>query len=297
MSQYSELCTADSALLGLGRAACGKVLGYDKRFFLTKPTFSFASAAAAKLEANWDAGIDSKDIFPFPEVQELESQNVEATFYETPAGSTFKTKTEKRKTQYKFIESIGTHAAMKSYSDREWNVFFITEKGYLRGNMQSNGTVKGLPISNFFVNAQETATIDSNPEQTPVVMEFEDVDDWDRDYYAAKISDSFLLNLAAPYELFLNPVVGTAGTTVVFIINVRTVDNVAVDGLLVGDFVLKDATGTAVTIDSATADGTIEGKYTVTATDTMTSGTIEIKDVVTKADVKYQSVPYAVTTA
>lgn len=292
---YSELCAADTALLGLGRGDCGKVLGYDKRFFLTKSDFSFATADAAKVSANWDAGVAAKNIFPFPEVVELESQNTEATFYETPSGATFKTKKERRKTQFKFIENIALHAAMKSFDGGAWKVFFLTEKGYLRGHVKADGSVEGLPLSQFYVNAQETSTIDSNPNQTPVVMEFEDVDHWDKEYYAALLTDSFLNNLEGVYELDLKPATATAGATFVFVLDVATkTSNVAVDGLLLADFELKDAAGDVVVIDSATPDGTIAGRYTITATDTMTAGTIGINGVVTKVDIYYQSQPVAV---
>lgn len=292
---YSELCSADTALLGTGRGNCGKVLGYDKRYYLAKPGFTFADAAAAKLEANWDAAVEAKNIIPFPEVVELEPQNVEATFYETPSGTSYKTKKEKRKTMYKFIENIANHAAMKSYDDQAWEVFFLTEKGYLRGNTLSDGRVRGLPLSSFYVNAQETSTIDSNPEQTPTMMEFKNVDDWDKDYFVAKITDSWLVNLEGIYELQITAQTATAGATFVVVVDIATAgDNVAVDGLLLGDVELFDAAGVEVTIDSLTPDGTVAGRYTVTATDVMTSGTFGLKGVVTKVDVLYQSQPVAV---
>lgn len=294
---YSELCAADNALLGTGRGNCGKILGYDKRYYLAKPGFTFASPDAAKIEANWDAAIEAKNIFPFPEVVELEPQNAEATFYETPSGKTFKTKSEKRKTQFKFIENIANHAAMKSYDDQAWEVFFLTEKGYLRGNSHSDGKVGGLPLSSFYVNAQETSTIDSNPEQTPTVMEFNDVNDWDKDYFVVKITESWLLNIEGIYELNCVPTLpATAGATFVFTVDIVTAgDNVGVDGLLLADTILLDAAGVDVTIDSLTPDGTVAGRYVVTATDTMTEGTFGIRGVVTKVDVYYQSQPVAVT--
>lgn len=293
---YSELCTGDTALLGTGRGNCGKVLGYDKRYFLAKPGFTFADAAAAKLEANWDAAIEAKNIIPFPEVVELEPQNAEATYYETPSGSSYKTKNEKRKTQYKFIENIAVHAAMKSYDSQAWEVFFLTEKGYLRGNTLADGSVRGLPLSSFYVNAQETATIDSNPEQTPTQMEFENVDDWDKDYFVAKIDGSWMMNLEGIYELQISSETATAGATFVVVVDIATAgDNVAVDGLLLADVVLYNAAGTEVTIDSLTPDGTVAGRYTVTATDVMTEGTFGLNGVVPKTDVLYQSQLHAVS--
>ena len=297
MAKYSELCTADNALLGLGRGACGKVLGYDKRFFLTPKGFEFADLAEATSKSVWDAAIEGGELFPFPEVQELEPQNVEASFYESPAGATFKTKKEKRKTLYKFIENISVHAAMKSYDSQAWNVFFITEKGYLRGHMKSNGKIEGLPLSILYVNAQETALIGDKPEESPVVLEFSDVDDWDKEYFVTKMASNFLMDLEAPYELNLNPSVGTAGATIVFDINVMTGVGTPVDGLVLADFELKDAAGTVITIDTVTADGTIAGKYTVTATNAMTSGTIGLAGVVVKTDILYQGAAQLVTTA
>lgn len=287
---YSELCAADNALLGLGRGSCGKVLGYDKRFFLTKTDFSFASPEAAKTESNWDAGIDAQNIFPFPVVEELEPANVEAAFYETPAGATYKTKKERRKTIFKFIENISVHAAMKSYDGQSWKVFFMTEKGYLRGHTAADGTITGLPLDTFWCNAQETATIDSNPEQSPVQLDFTDVDDWDVNYFVAKLENNFLANKEAPYELLLTPSSVSAGASFAFTLDVQTGDGTAVDGLLVADFeLIDDATGQPVTIDSVTPDGSIAGRYAVTATSAMTSGTIGLAGVVTKTDIKYQA--------
>lgn len=293
MSNYSELCKGSDELLGTGRGTCAKSLGSDIKFFLSDPSFT-GTDAQLKTKAYWDAAILAKTVIPFPEVKEIEPQNVEAAYYETPSGDSYKMKNEKRKTMYKFVENIVTHSGMKSYSDQGWNIWFYTKNGYLRGHTKGVDSYEGLKVSNFYVNAQETPTFDA-VEQTPVIMEHDNVDDWDMEFYVGQ-PDFNMLDLEGIYQTELKVLSATqaTGTLTVNVSLSVSGSNTALSGVLPASFSLIDAAGDAVVVDSAAESPT--GTYAVVATDTATSGTIQLSPNTIGSD-NYQSSVVTFTTA
>lgn len=288
---YSELCAASGELLGTGRGTCAKSLGADIRFFLSDDSFN-GTKAELKTQSYWDAAVAAQTVYPFPEVMEIEPQNVEAAYYETPSGSSFKTKNEKRKTMYKFVENIVTHSGMKSYSDKSWKIWFYTKNGYLRGHTLSTDSFEGLMTSNFYVNAQETPTFDS-VEQTPVIIEFEDVDDWDKEF-AVLQPDFNMMDLEGVFQtdLTVDSAEQDAGTLTVNVTLSVEGSNAPLSGVLPADFLLKDAAGLTVTVDTAVESPS--GTYAVVASDTAISGTISLNGAISIGSDLYQTtvVPY-----
>lgn len=291
MSNYSELCTASGDLLGTGRGTCAKSLGPDIRFFLADSTFQ-KTAAQLKLQATWTAGILAGTVIPFPEVMEIEPQNVEAAYYETPSGSTFKMKNEKRKTMYKFIENIVTHSGMKSYSDRGWKIWFYTKNGFLRGHTISADLYDGLDVSNFFVNAQETATFDT-VEQTPVVVEFSDANDWDQEFAVVQ-PDFNMMDLEGAFEcdVTVNSSTNPATTLTNNVTVTLKGTNTPVTGIVFGQFSVIDESGVSVTVDSAVEVGST-GVYAVVCTDDATTGTVGLLATIAVGSSYYQSADVA----
>lgn len=286
MNNYSELCIEDQDLLGTGAGNCAKSLGPDKRYFLADSTFT-GTAAQLKLQTFWEAAIVAGTVHPFPEVMEIESQNTEAGFFETASGKSFKVKNEIRKTMYKFVENIVTHSGLKSYSDQGWNIWFYTKNGYLRCHTKSTDLFEGLPVDSFYVNAQETATFDT-VEQSPSVLEFNDVDDWDMEF--GVIQPDF--NMMDLEGVFQSDVVVTSATnpaallTVIVVVTVKG-SNDPLSGLLPADFEVLDELGVSLTVDTAVESPT--GTYTVVATDDATTGTIGLNGIVTIGTTPYQS--------
>lgn len=270
---YSELCTASGELLGTGRGTCAKSLGGDIKFFLADSSFT-GTSAQLKTKAYWTAAIAAGTVIPFPKVMEIEPQNVEAAYYEAPSGDSFKTKNETRKTMFKFIENIVTHSGMKSYSDRSWYVWYYTKNGYLRGHTIDTDSYQGLLSSNFYVNAQETATFDA-VEQTPVIIEQDNVDDWDMEF--AVIQPDFdMRDLEGVFQTRLT-VLSATQLTGTLTVNVKLEvegSNSALTGVLPADFKLVDESGVTVTVDSAAESPS--GTYAVVATDDATAGTIAL---------------------
>ena len=289
MSNYSELCVSDAVLLGTGVGNCAKSLGADVKFFLTEDTFT-GTAAQLKTKAYWEAGIVAKTVIPFPAVQEIEAQDVEASYFESAAGSSYLVKAEKRKTMFQFIENIVTHSGMKSHSDRGWNIWYYTEKGYLRCHTKAVDSYEGLKAARFFVNAQTTQNF-SDPSHTPVIIEQNDVNDWDMEYGVLQ-PDFDMKDLEGVYQA---SVVVNSATAAIGVITVNAKvsvkgTNAPLTGLLIGDLALKTSLGVDITITSVTETG-VTGVYAVVATSAATSGTVGLKNVVTVGGDNYQSLP------
>tara|TARA_R110000787_G_scaffold175266_1_gene287750 strand:+ start:874 stop:1761 length:888 start_codon:yes stop_codon:yes gene_type:complete len=287
MSNYSELCPSDSELLGTGAGNCAKTLGADVRFFLTESTFT-GTAAQLKLQTYWDAAIIAKTVVPFPMVTEIEPQDVEASYFESASGETFKTKDEKRKTMFKFIENIIVHSGMKSYADRGWNIWYYTEKGYLRCHTKSEDLYEGLKASRFFVNAQATPTF-SDPSHTPCIIEQNQVNDWDLEFGVIKpdfdMRDLVAVNQAKGYSASSTQTTGTLTVNVKMTIKET---NAALSGLVTANFVVTDEDGATVTLTSAAEAGTT-GVYALVATNPAVNGQFGLNGVITIGGVPYSS--------
>lgn len=274
MSNYSELTLADANLKGTGVVNSAKSLGADKRIFLAESTFT-GTAAQLKTQAYWDAAILAGTVIPFPQVQEIEPQDVEASYYESASGDTYLTKEEKRKTMYEFIESIVTHSGMKSHSDRSWNIWYYTEKGYLRCHSLAEDSFEGLKASRFYVNAQKTPTF-SDPSKTPVIVEHDSVDDWDLEFGVIQ-PDFNMLDLEGVIQINAYSVSSTQVTGTLTVNVTLTVEgtNAILTGALIGNMQLKDASGDVITITSSTETGST-GVYVIVATDTAVAGTVQL---------------------
>jgi len=293
MSNYSELCKSSSDLLGTGSGSCPKSLGAVVKFFLAKDSFS-ATAANLKLESFWDTSILAGSLIPFPEVVAIEPQNVEAGYQELPNGTSIKNKEERRKTMFSFIESIVTHSGLKSYSDRSWNIFYLTADNYLICHTKSAGLYDGLKASRFYVNAQTTQTFDA-VSQTNIVIEQANVDDLDKEF--AIIQPDFNLIDKKGAILTDLSIVSATQATGTLTVNVKLVikgENVALVGLAKTNFTLKDAAGTAVTITSATESP--NGTYALVATNAATSGKVQLNISTIGAD-NYKSAVISYVTA
>lgn len=287
MSNYSELCLVDTDLLGTGVGNCAKSLGPDVKFFLADESFD-GTAAQLRTRAYWEAAIIAKTVIPFPRVQEIEPQDVEAAYFESAAGSTFLVKEEVRKTMFQFIENIVVHSGMKSYANRSWNIWYYTEKGYLRCHTKGVDSYEGLKASRFYVNAQTTQNF-SDPSHTPIIIEQNDVDDWDKEF--AVIQPEFdMKELEGVFQVDL--VVNSASTTgTVLTINITTTvkgSNAVLSGLVVANIEWKDESGVVVTVDSVVETGST-GVYVVTVTDNATNGTIGLDSVITIGSDNYSS--------
>ena len=129
----------------------------------------------------------------------------------------------------------------------------------------------------------------------PIVMEHDDVNDWDKEFYVTQ-PDFNMLDLEGIYQTKLTVVSATqlTGTLTVNVSLSVSGSNTALSGVLPADFTLVDASGTTVTVDSAAESPS--GTYTIVATDDATTGTLAL-GVSTIGTANYQSLAVAFETA
>jgi len=285
---YSELYVSAGELTGTAVGNNAKLLGADVRFFLADSSFS-GTAAQLKTEAYWTAAITAKTVIPFPLVQEVEPQDVEASYFESASGSSFETKKEKRKTMFKFIENVLTHSGLKTYANQSWYIWYYTEGGFLRCHNVGADSFKGLKSGRFFVNAQTTQTF-SDPSQTPVIIEQNDLDDWDLEFGIIQPDfDMKDLEGVSQSRIVAGSSSTTTGTLTITGVAVTISEtNTGLSGLLVGDFILSDASGVAISLTSAAETGST-GVYTLVATTAAVAGTANLDGVATVGGVNYSS--------
>ncbi|NQV77089.1 MAG: hypothetical protein HQ490_01890 [Lutibacter sp.] len=292
MANYSELSVPNVDLLGTGVGTMPKSMGADIKFFLAESSFT-GTAAQLKTQAYWAAAIIAKTVIPFPMVQEIAPQDVEAAYEEMASGDTYKVKSETRKTEFKFVENVIVHSGMKSYSDRSWNIWYYTSDGYLRCHTKSMaagvGTFEGLKASRFYVNAQAMADFGAT-NKTSIIIQQNDVNDWDKEF--GIIQPNFdMADLEGVFQADVE--VQSISTGATLVVNVKVQEkgtNSDVTGLVVGDFVLKDTSGTVIALTSATETANV---YAITATSAVIAGTVSLDGVVTIGADNYQSIEFA----
>lgn len=290
MSNYSELCTDSQDLLGTGVGKCPKDLGADVKFFLADESFT-GTATELKTKSYWTDAIKAGSVIPFPKVKEVESANVEASYQEHASGDSDKLKDEVRKSTYKFVENIVVHSGLKSYSDSTWYLWFYTEKGYLRCHTIGSDSFQGLKTSNFYVNAQETRTF-SEVSKTPVMIEFDDVDDWDMEFGVIQ-PDFDMKDLEGAYQTSVE-VLSSTSTGTELTINAKFYlkgSGDALSGVLPEDIIVYDESGNELTIDSAAESPS--GTYAIVCIYSATSGKVGLNGVVQIGTDFYKSVSTA----
>ncbi|WP_341215765.1 hypothetical protein [uncultured Wocania sp.] len=142
-------------------------------YALAKGSQSFASVAAFKTKAAWDAAKLAKDLVILYSVEKAELANVEPTFYES---RTRKIKTKDNVKGLKVTHHLGyiSHSALESYNASDYTyVYEFTSDGQVKGINQTDGTVKGQLLSDFLVGPILEPVLDGDPLSSVVEMTYE----------------------------------------------------------------------------------------------------------------------------
>lgn len=131
-----------------------------KTLALALDTFSFATVAASKLEANWRLAIKAKQIVIFPYIEGITANNTEATI-KNGRYRDYLLKPAVSGSTYRMDLGLCTYEAVKSYENSDYKrIFRITAEDQFTADVQSLGSVKGEAISNFLVGMRNEATDD-----------------------------------------------------------------------------------------------------------------------------------------
>ena len=146
-------------------------------YMLAKNSFSFASLDAIKDEANWQTAKLNKDVIPFYFIEDApETNNTEDTLYEGRM-TTYKTGDGVKGVTYNKILSDCSYSALKSYdgSGEYTRIFRITKNNEVHCEAQSDGTIKGEPMSSYLVGQLIEGT-DEKPQNAQVDIKFKSYD-------------------------------------------------------------------------------------------------------------------------
>lgn len=252
-----------------------------KTYVLAKESFSFASAAALKDIANWNTAKENKDIVPFFEIDlPPEANSVEPTI----ANKRFrdvKTKDGIKGVTYTHELSPESHAALETYDQNNnktyTRIFRITDENEVLCEVQSDGTIKGEPLSSFIVGNREDAT-DENPPQSKVMIKF-------KKYNMSIVKPNFAADeFEGIYDVALS--LGTvSATSILFKAQSWGTD---ITNLTSSNVVLKDASG-SVHASSFVAYDADSGFYELTGTGFANNFTLDIDGVQVVGTVYYES--------
>lgn len=252
-----------------------------KTYVLAKESFSFADAAALKDITNWNTAKSNKDIVPFFEIDlPPEANSVEPTI----ANKRFrdvKTKDGVKGVTYTHELSPESHAALETFDQNNnktyTRIFRITDENEVLCEVQSDGTIKGEPMSSFIVGNREDAT-DENPPQSKVMIKF-------KKYDISIVKPSFQADeFEGIYDVTL-----TLGTVSSSSLKLKAQSwGADITNLASSNIVLKDASG-SVHASTFVAYDSDSGYYELTGTGFANNFTIAIDGVQVVGTVYYES--------
>jgi hypothetical protein len=251
---------------------------------LAVPGFTFASITAAKTKATWDAAIAAKNIFPLYDVEELTVANTEDTFFE---GRTKQYRTASGKKVSTFTSMLGlcSHAALKSFHNKEMQIFEFTEDGAIKAVNAEDGKIKGQDVV-LNVGKRLDATAD-RPPSTMVTLSYKDANQLEDDGAILRPGTWGAADIFGIFDVVLAQV--SASST---IIKLTATDGCAgggdnVNSFITTDFIIRDLAGAIVVHTFTAADA--DGVYTLTGTGFADGFTVELDGVVTQSGLSFET--------
>lgn len=278
--------TGASKLKGTGRSGRGQS-GAEQELFWTKADFAFASKASAIDIDDWNAAVAAGDIQYIGEVQEMDANDAEPTYYEAQVGNyRLKTAKAKRIRQYRLIESAVTHGNLISFDGQAGRLFIKTINDFVKGRIDA-GIVKGLKTSQFDVGLLTAATPET-PSFTPIDVTFDDPIGDDQNVFEEKIDFEFR-DVDQVFEADLEESsVSTTGSVLTFILAIEADGTeVPVAGVTEAMVSVKDANGgELVKTVAQNADGV---RYDIDVTTALTGVDVSLDGVQVISGINWSS--------
>ena len=265
-----------------------KFWGATTKYILAKETQVFANKEDFKSKLKHNELKASKDIVYFFEVDTVENANTEPSFYESRIN---KVRTKKATKIKKFKHELGicSHSALASYEDSGYTrIYEITEKGYLIGIANDNGSIKGQAIKSFSVGLREEATFEA-VENTTVEVYYKNAEEL-IDNPAVVSPDFDVEEMEGIYGVNFN-IKSASNTRIV----VEAITTGCCGGIVGGlekanwKFVKPNGTNQPITTSSFS-----NGLYTLVGSN-FTSGTLTLNGVIVQTNIMYDGIDAKVT--
>jgi len=274
------ICTSTIGNLG---SMCNK--GNNQKaltgLILTTSSFSFPSLGDFADQSKYEDAIKSKQIFPLMGFKEYDDNSEETPYYESPLGDMIKLRDGKNKYVFRFHLDLNTHKELQKFSNADLRYFLVDAGGTIYGYSNDDTTVKGFSISNFEAEKQKRASADA-PAWSPVNIVESNPTEWDSngiqvtpDWIAEDLAALTNVNLAVQGTSKTSTITVSVGYPTGAVSSAGIMESIPVPGILLADFVMKDASGSEITIDSYTDNA--DGTYILTSSgNSFLTGTINL---------------------
>ena len=287
---YSTVCAAEEAgrLKGTGRSGKSQS-GAAQELFWSPNDFSFSNKANAVSQTQWNTAVAAGNLYYIGVIEEFDSNDTEATFYESPNGNLrLKTAEASRVRQYRLVECSCTHAALLSFDGQNGRLFIRTSKGYLKARLESDGTVRGFKTSQFDVGLLTAATNEA-PSFTPLDVTYETPIDDDKDVFEDKIDFEFSqVDQIFNAEFDVSSVASNGANLTFTLAATKGCSDAILSGLVRNNLKFTDANGTVLPTATVTETGST-GSNAVDVTTAETTIFVEVDGVQTVANINYAS--------
>jgi hypothetical protein len=241
----------------------------------------FATVEAAKTLATWKTDINSKEIIPLYEIEELAIGDTADTFFE--GNSKYKTKNGKKIRTFNCMIGLNSHAALASYNNKTMRIYEFTDAQEIKGV-----TPDGVKVRGQLVTIEVGKRVDAMPDKpayTPVTLVYSDYKDFEKNGVIVKPTWSHIeVNGIFDAKIV---VVSSSATSVKF--KVLTGDALdPVTSFTDPDITFKTSNGSAVTHSFVVPDA--DGVYEFTGTGFVTGNVIDLNGVVVQTEATYESV-------
>ena len=299
---YNELeCVGDIGLTGLQE--CAESFGYWERFIVVPKGQNFSTKEDALLLENWIEKLNntnSERWLPTPDTAMLEG-NQEDTIYEDLIGGNrefIRDGKDSVNIKFKAI-SMFDHKQLRKLNGRsDLGVFILTSIGYILGYSVDGVVFEPINIDELRFEKRTISDGDTK-DRSSMSLVFSDSNEWNNYGVWIKPSSQESNSWIPEDELVGVKAVSIStsneSATELTASVVGASDKVAVIGLVVGDFSLKDSSGATVTITGVTEVG--DGSYTL-AFGTLTAGdyTLELAQQPTMTTKFFESINTAAFT-
>lgn len=253
------------------------------------PAATIASGNAAIEAFLQDAMLDpdvTKRIFLWPSFVGFEDAKEDAVYEETPLAD-LKVRDGKYRWRVQVQQDLCTHRAMGTHNGGNQRVIFYDIENQLFGMDNEAGDFMGFTVS--LINVEKLMISDgSAATRTPIYVILKNSKQVDKNGVVMDADYIEELNRLTDVEL---TIIGSPSATQIKV-TVKTVcDETSILGLVVSDFIKKNAAGTVQTITSLTE---LNGVYTLVGTG-WTTGTLELETPDQLSIQAYEGTPVIVT--
>lgn len=212
----------------------------DTMLLWTPESFSFASEAAALLEANYLTAINAKNMYPTPMFDEVEPTLEDDVEQEFASGIKILVREGKYGGTGKFRFALCNLADLRTFNDVAGRAFIVTGNGKIYGTSPDGAIFKGFKLSQFHVSMLK-GTDGSTHRMVELRYQFRTPSEMG-DYAAVPALTWDPLDLTGIVNVTVAVDSSAAGLVVLSV--TRNCDGETVDGLVEADFTMLASDGT-----------------------------------------------------